>query len=403
MLFKLSHEDGHVVWQSVQRFGFDGSPLWSGMIVLAGEDAIVSGPYFDGSDTPALRYVDGATGATRWTSNVFGADDIAAVRRADGGILVVGNGDGWAQLDKADGSAHWTGPAYSSSCGNACLENRGIVLPGGDLLVIGEGGYQAQVSRLAGDGSGTFQNWTLVPDNGPVRSQATDIRIDASGIWLNLLHGNRSGPGGLSVLAKFDAATGTLVSQQVIRSRPGGLVEPVTYGGWLGNFDGGRLLINSIAANAPFATASGNAVIDTTITGHGDLALTLGVARPGSGPLGVSAHVTYTGDAPVTGVHIDIYLPRGAGARDVACAVVAASGCTIDTRDGNLLARVDLAPGAAVDLTAQVAPLASSGTAPMLSGVVFGPMGLDESDTLNNLAQASMAPDEVFAGGFDGN
>jgi hypothetical protein len=38
----------------------------------------------------------------------------------------------------------------------------------------------------------------------------------------------------------------------------------------------------------------------------------------------------------------------------------------------------------------------------MLTGVAFGPVGLDEPNTLNNLAQTSAAPDDdLFADGFD--
>jgi len=405
-LFKLSKDDGHVIWQSPQTFTFQNN-MWVSNLVLVGDDIIASGPYFDDFDSPTLRYVTGASGATCWTSNIFGRDDIASVRPTETGILVVGDGDGWAELDAVTGSAHWTGPAFSSPCANACLENGGVVLPGGDVLVIGEGGYQAQVSRLSGNGNGAYQNWALVPNNPTVQSQAVDIRSDAAGgIWLGILHGNRNRVGGLSVLAKFDPTTGALLSQQVLLGESGDLLEPLTYGGWLGSPEGGRLLINSFAAHTPAATASGNALIDTTITAHGDLALTLSVDRSqidATGLLGVSAHITYTGDAPVTGAHIGVHLPWGSGARNVTCSVSGASACTTETRAGNLLATVDLTPGAIVDLTAQVLPLAAGDTTPTVSGVVFGPPGLDEDDTLNNLAQAGTAPDEVFANGFDGN
>jgi hypothetical protein len=404
-VFKISRDDGHVVWQSQQSALVENSSVWPGMLVPVGDDVIVSGPFFETLDGPALRYVT-SSGATLWTSSVFDRDDIAAVRATANGILVVGDGDGWAELDAATGAPHWTSPAFSSSCGNVCEENRGVVLPDGKLLVIGEGGYQAQVSLLDTDGSGTYRNWALVPDNDAVRSQAIAVRSDASGVRLNLLHGNRHGPGGVSVLARFDVATGSLASQQVLRGRPGGLLDPVVSGGWTGDFDGDLLLMNTIAYDAPAATVWGDAVVDTTITAHGDIALRLDVDRSqfdATGFVGISAHMTYTGDAPIAGAHVNLYVPWHSGARDVACNVVGASDCTFDTRDGNILATVDLTPGAVVDLTARALPIASDGTAPTLTGVAFGPVGLDEPNTLNNLAQKGTSPDDdLFADGFDG-
>jgi hypothetical protein len=406
-VYKLSKADGHVVWQSAQRSNLVLSSVWPGLPITVGDDVIVAGPYFDESDAPALRYVTGS-GATLWTSNVFSRDDIAAVRATPSGILVVGNGDGWAELDAATGAPHWTSPAFSTQCWNACDENRGIVLPDGDLLVIGEGGYQSRVSRLATDGSGAYRNWTLVPDNDAVRSQAVDVRSDGSGIRLNLLHGNAHGPGGVSVLARFDPETGALLTQQVLRGRSGGLLEPITSGGWIGDFDGDRLLMNTIAVDSPAPTAWGNALIDTTITAHGDIVLRVGVdysAFDATGFVGINAHMTYTGDAPLAGAHVDIYVPWHSGVRDAACAVIAASNCTFeDEDDGNLRATVDLSPGAAVDLTARVRPVASDGAASMLTGVAYGPIGLDETNTLNNLAQKSTARnDAILTNGFDGS
>lgn len=406
-VYKLSRTDGHIVWQSSQRSNLVLTNVWPGLPIMVGDDVIVAGPYFDESDAPSLRYVT-ASGTTLWTSNVFDRRDIAAVRATPAGILVVGNGDGWAELDAATGLPHWTSPAFSTQCFNACDENRGIVLPDGDLLVIGEGGYQSQVSRLATDGSGAYQNWNLVPDNDAVRSQAIDVRSDASGIRLNLLHGNAHGPGGVSVLARFDPETGALLTQQVLRGRSGGLLEPITSGGWIGDFDGDRLLMNTIAVDSPAATASGNALIDTTITAHGDIVLRLGVdysAFDATGLVGVNARMRYTGDAPLAGAHVNVYVPWHSGVRDAACAVIAASNCTFeDEDDGNLRATVDLLPGAVVDLTARVRPVASDGTASMLTGVAYGPIGLDETNTLNNLAQKSTARnDAILASGFDGS
>jgi hypothetical protein len=261
------------------------------------------------------------------------------------------------------------------------------------------------VSLLETDGSGAFRNWTLVPDNDAVRSQTVEVRSDASGVRLEILHGNRHGPGGLSVLARFDVATGSLVSQQVLRGRSGSLLDPLVSGGWTGDFDGDRLLMNTIAIDSPAATVWGDALIDTTVTAHGDIALRLGVDRSqfdATGLVGIDGHMTYTGDAPVAGAHVNLYVPWHSGARDVACTVVGASNCTVDTRDGNILATVDLTPGGAVDITARLLPIASDGDAPMLTGVAFGPVGLDEPNTLNNLAQTSAAPDDdLFADGFD--
>jgi hypothetical protein len=407
-LLKLARNDGHVIWESSERVLLESPYFGSGMVVLTGDDAVLSGPFYSSFYTStALRSVDGATGTTRWTSNVFAPDDIAAVRvAADGGILVVADGDGWAKLDAATGATQWTNPAFSTPCEIVCLEDRAIVLADGSLIVVGEGGYQSQVSKLAADGSGTYTNWTLVPDNDAVRSQALDVRGEGSNVVVNLFHRNRGGLGGLSVLAKLDTATGALTSQQVLRGGTASLLEPVTTGVWVGDFDDGRMLVNTVTIDSPSPSANGSAVIDTTITAHGDLALALGTNGSGfaaSGILGIGGHMTYTGDTPLAGVHMNLYMPWASGVRNAHCEVHAASNCTFDVRDGHLLAVVDLTPGAVVDLTAEVLALPDGNATPVLSGAVFGPVGLDEPDTLNNLARIDAAPDAIFANGFDGD
>ena len=64
---------------------------------------------------------------------------------------------------------------------------------------------------------------------------------------------------------------------------------------------------------------------------------------------------------------------------------------------------IDLSPGAVVDVTGQVLVLdAGYSEASTVSAVAFGPIGLSETDTVNNLAR-QVVSQGVFADGFDGN
>jgi hypothetical protein len=209
------------------------------------------------------------------------------------------------------------------------------------------------------------------------------------------------------VLARFDATTGTVLGEQVLGDRFGDFFEPVRsgfLGSWLAGPENGRLSLASIGIAAPQPNAAGNAMVDTTPLANGNLAFTLHTNDASPGSLSAfDARVAYAGDAPVADVHVNLYLPWGSGARDVQCTGDDAGSCTIETRGGNVIATVDMAPGQSVHVTGTTLVLPISQTsAALVTGVAFGPPGLVESDTLDNFASGGPPRDAIFADGFDG-
>ncbi|MET0232027.1 MAG: PQQ-binding-like beta-propeller repeat protein [Rhodanobacteraceae bacterium] len=404
-LYKLSGTDGHVVWQSIEDVVAPGIYVVGSTLVLDGDDPILLGPLFDGSNSPALRFVDGSTGVLRWTSSVFARDDLAAVIPAPDGVLVASQGEGWAKLATATGTPLWSGPEFAAECRPICRPAAAsVLLTDGDLLVGGDRSKAAIVTRLSGHGSGTFTTWRLDRDAPDVQSFVSAMSVDASGTtWLDVVRRSFTGPGGLTVLARFDPANGAVLGEQVLGDRFGDFFEPVLAGDWLAGPEQGRLVLASTSVQAPQPSATGNAVIDTTVTATGNLELSIDSENAPVGSLAAfDARVAYSGDVQVERVHLNLYAPWGSGVRDVECTGTGASSCTVETRGGNAIATVDLAPGSVVHVTGTTLVLGIAQTdAAQITGVVFGPPGLVESDTLDNFA-GGPPRDAIFTDGFDG-
>jgi len=401
-LLKVSKDDGHVLWRFSNDITTGSNYVYSQPFVVAGTDAIVSGPFAGALSSASLISLAGSDGTMRWTSELFGPGGVE-VLPAEDGIFVIGSG--WAKLDLVTGSALWVGPVFTPSCSIACYSYESVLLPNDDIVVVGEADNQPLVTLLRGDGSGEYQNWRLEPNSPTVRSATTLVRRDSSGrTWLGLLRANRGGIGGLYVLAEFDPETGELLSQQVLRDRVGDPLDRIVLAGMIGAPESNRLLLDERTSGPPAATPSGNVLLDTSITARGDLGIALDVDRPHVQPqqlIGFHARLTYAGDAPIAGAHLNIYLPWSSGVRDVTC--TGTEGCTTDTTSGNVRATVDLSSGAVVDVTGQVLALNTGyEETSALTAVAFGPVSLSESDTVNNLAR-QIVSQVLFADGFDGN
>jgi len=301
----------------------------------------------------------------------------------------------------------WIGPSFAPECSVACYSYDWALLQNDDILLVGEADYKPQVTRLRGDGSLQYESWQLPPNSPNVRSLASAVRRDSSGrTWLGIARSNRSGVGGVYVLAEFDPVTGVLLSQQVLRDRASDPLEPITLAFLLVAPENNRLLLEARTTSPPDPTPSGTAMLDTTISAHGDLGVTLDVpphAHAGQ-LLDFHARLVYTGDAPISAAHLNVYLPWSSGARGVSCTATNAGACTTDLASGNVRATIDLNPGAVVDVTGQVLVLALDNyrESASVGAVGFGPVGLSETDTVNNLARVVVSQG-VFADGFDGN
>jgi hypothetical protein len=406
-VYKLSRNDGHVIWHRAITSPSYGSIPYPPTLTLVGNDAVQAGPFEDGVSSDTLRAIDGSNGTERWASQIFGYRRINAVYAAGSDVLAIADGDGWAKLDGATGATLWTGPSFPpSGCTFLCNPaNVSAVLADGDVVAAGDADYRAVVTRLATDGSGDYESWVLDPDS-RVRSQIVNVAEDAEGgIWLGILRGFVRGTGGVSVLARFDPATGTLTRQQVLRNRQGDPLEPMTLADWIGAPGQERLVLESYTIESPAPTASGNVMLDTTIAMHGDLAASLDVDPPlahAGDTVAFHARMTYAGDSALAGAHLNVYIPWGSGARNLACSATSGT-CAVESMGDSIRATADLQPGDAVDLTgeAQVLAMERYTESSSVTAVAYGPLALDEPDTRNNLAQRTVSHG-IFTDGFDG-
>ena len=410
-LSKLSRTDGHVLWRIEDRYDWvAGDAPFPNELVAVGDDAILLGPFEEGFSPDTLRSIAGANGAVQWASSIFGYRRILAVYPADGDVLVVANGDGWAKLDHATGAPIWVGPAFPAPCFSSCgVDATFVVLPGGDILTASQTDFKAGITRLHNDGSGTYESWTIDPD-ATQRTLIVNLAVDSDGgVWIYLLRNlDHATTAGVAVLAKFDPATGRLTRQQIVRGRSPEPLQGQTLGSWIGAPEGERLVLESTTTEPSLPTVGGNVVLDTHVTASGDIATTLDVDR-GYASTGETvtfhARLAYTGTSAIAGAHLAVYLPWGSGARNVVCAPTNAGACAVDTSGDSVRATMDLSPGATVDLTGEVLVLAADWwdtSAAYLTAVSWGPLSLDEPDTRNNLAQRAVDRG-IFGDGFDGD
>ena len=401
-LRKISRADGHVIWHFATDTADGGDLTYPQTFAIAGADAVVAGPFSGALSSQSVISLAGSDGSTQWTSNVLGAGAVAELFPASDAIFAVGSG--WAKLDRVTGNVLWQGPEFAAPCTPVCARYDSTLLPNGDIVEVGENGSQSFVTMLRGDGSGTYANWQLLPNDPSIRSAATSVVSDASGrVWVGLLRQAKRSGTGLFALVEIDPATGAMLSQQALRARQVDPLQANTLLAFQGPPVSNRLLLDERTVAPPAPTPNGNVMLDTTITAHGDLVATVDVDHAIAHPqqtIGFHARMTYTGDAPIAGAHLNVYLPWASGPHDAVCS--GGNGCTIDTKGGNVLATVDLAPGDVVDISGNVLVLYKRfAEAATVGALAIGPVGLSETDTLNNIAQCTVS-EGIFANGFDG-
>ena len=139
--------------------------------------------------------------------------------RQDDEHVIVSSRFHLAKIDLNTGSVLWSSPYPEFPCTGNCSWNGSVFLQNGDQLFMGENDSKARVRRMHNDGSGTYDLWTLEPNDPAVRSLSTEVATTPSGkVMIRLARYHRLTPGGFSVLAGFDPDSGTVTSEQVIRS-----------------------------------------------------------------------------------------------------------------------------------------------------------------------------------------
>ncbi|MEO5622550.1 MAG: PQQ-binding-like beta-propeller repeat protein, partial [Dokdonella sp.] len=409
-LYKLSASDGAVVWRRDESLdaGIEGLVLYPQEFVLLGSDVLAAGVFVGSSDS-VQRYA-GADGSLQWSSGIFSDQNISStIEKLDDHHVIVHGGFSeirWAALDADTGAVLWssTAPVFPCSAPSACVQSGDpLTLPNGDKLSIGEREYKAFVARVHNDGSSIIDSWMLGADNPNLTSWVSQAVLDPAGKLHVVLHRrDRKIPGSISFFAEFDLATGSLSGQRALYAYRADPADAGAYPRILKMPTSDQVLADTFSVQPTLPTTDGAALIDMSVTAHGDIATDVGADSSHVEPgmlIGFHATVTYSGDQPIAGAHLVLNLPWQSGVGGLTCATQSASACLLDSRSGNVRATFDALPGGSITVSGQVAVLDVN--APVLYAFAYGPGGLSEQDTDNNFARATVAQ-SLFFDGFDG-
>ena len=207
----------------------------------------------------------------------------------------------------------------------------------------------------------------------------------------------------MEMLARFDPTNGSVSGQQILGNAYGDILTPVLSAFPVAAPKNNRLLVDSHLVQQPMPGTYASAVLDTTITAEGDLSVGIEADTPvvTSGAL-LTFHLqaSYTGDQALNGVSLLGLLPWDSGLDDVACSGTGVSNCVIDIRSGDLRATFDMAANAQVDISGVVKVIAWPNDTPRLRVMARGPVGLRESNTLNNFSITQLTQ-SLFRDGFE--
>ena len=403
---KLSAMDGSILWQHDEYFPtvvqYD---VWAPSIFLLGSDVLVGGPFTAPNDTASLLKLSGVDGSVVWSSNALfaGGEDgsIGNVERTDDGNLVV-FGAGWAKVDAQNGATVWTNQ-NDLQCVDICVNGGGaVVLPGGDVLTAGENEARAQLVLFPAHANATPIRWIFDQDDWHLRqSFAYTLNRDTNGnIWTRVLriysyYGQR-----VAYLARFDPDSGMLVSQQALYANNTDPLLP-----WLSPVpltapENNRLLVSTYSNGPPAPETTGDALIDTSVGANGNLSVALSAESTApSQRVGFHLTVHYSGDAPIVGGRVVLNFPWTGQASDISCVTQSAANCVADPHAGTLVASFDAQPGGSIHLAGLIRTDVQGFTVP-LSALVVGPTALNELNTSDNMAWATVEP-SIFFDGFE--
>jgi hypothetical protein len=414
ILAKLSGVDGSEVWRFYTVQGTFGGPLPQGgsqifapPFSLSGSDVLAMGPFGGANYSYTLVKLSGADGSVQWSSSVLGApygvSDAHAL--SDGSVIAVGNG--WAKLNGLNGQTIWASPPVSGPkpCTSPCYSYSSLYLDNGDYFSAGENGGIAEIVRLRGDGSGIADFWYPDSTATQLRSTVHNLQLDAQGqIWLTLSRHLWGVSPAVQFLAQLDVKSGSLLGEQAIGTFNDDITDVSrTVQALLGPPVNNRVAVQTFQQLHPQPTTTGNSMLDTSVSAHGDLAVQVSTVPPKAmSGTSVTFHITttYTGDASVSGALLRAQMPWPTGISNLSCMTTAAQDCVLDAKAGNLHATFDIQPGGQVDIYGDVTYIDMGADTAAIDAVVYGPVGLLEQNTVNNFARSTTL-ESLFFNGFE--
>src|SRR5690606_24732408 len=132
--------------------------------------------------------------------------------------------------------------------------------------------------------------------------------------------------------------TGAIGSEQVIGSRA---IDPTSQDlapSLIGMPAENRMLFGVFGVDETLPKSLGSGLMDTTITAHGDLTLSVETDQESvdvGDSLGFRVVANYSGDLPLSGVAVQVGTSTLASLSELNCSAQAAANCILDDRSGN--------------------------------------------------------------------
>jgi outer membrane protein assembly factor BamB len=398
-LFKFSGQDGSILWRLDSLYGPPEYQVFPWNYLLLGSDVVIAD--LNGHQFTKLSGVDGSI---LWTSDPFRTADSALTSTNNNHILVGGDGQ-WGELDGATGNVLWLNPGLSPFGSEPAHGYAQAISGNGDAYSVGDVGSQGWVILSPAQKGAPEKFWKVGPIDPGISTRVLNVAVDNfENPWVRVVQRFRGGPyGAASFLAKFNPQTGELADQQFLYANDISSVTQSYHCEILAAPEGNRVLVSGYFEGAPRLTTSRDALLDTTIVAHGELALTASTSSAivKSGDI-LNFHfiATYTGNTAITAAHLIADVPWHSVNSSISCTTHSASNCVIAPGGDNVRVSFDVQPGGSVDVAGQVTVTPSFSDTQELHGIVFGPTGLAESDTSNNFGRAIVI-ESLFKNGFE--
>ncbi|MCB1738797.1 MAG: PQQ-binding-like beta-propeller repeat protein [Gammaproteobacteria bacterium] len=395
-LYKFSRQDGAVLWSR------DGA---AGNYEIFGNDVLMPSSSTDASAT--LRRLSGVDGSEVWATNelagdIAGSGDFGLNRLDEQHLNLLGSLHN-AKIDVADGATLWSVANAPYNCSGTCYVNDGTILANGDQFLVGRDGSGPYLRREHKDGSGVVEEWHLPGDPTRITSNLLRTRANPSGdLSVDVSQSLRSTWVYLGFIAQLDPVNGILSGYQSrgAQAVDDGSSRSLFY--VLESATDHTVLGARFLQAPPLPTTTGNVLVDTTISAHGDLVASLSLDDDhalAGGSLGFHLTVSYTGDQALTGAHLIASLPGHGSAGPLDCSMVSAANCVTDARFGGINASFDIQPGGSVTVIGELHDLNST-ERDWIGVGTYGPTSLSEPDSLNNLARSAVIQ-SLFENGFE--
>ncbi|MEO8672774.1 MAG: hypothetical protein ABI411_15760 [Tahibacter sp.] len=414
-LYKFDNVTGSVHWRRDEWTYSSRYSLYPPEFALIDDDAIVQDGFGAPPATARLKRISGSDGASViWTSESLGDGGGVELWQANSARITtqgfdIGAGlSRFTEIDPATGEVRWSSYSSPICASTHCATSASVFLSNSDAWF---GGYDstslyAWTTRVRLNGDGKPDRWTLPRPDLLQRSSVLSIIADPvspDGAWMAMSqHWTYYGQGSLWTLSRLDPSHVGGEGRQALTLASDQIFE-AALPNYLLRKEASSVLLSGPTEGSGHGMALSAALVDTTVSAHGDLSVSVDFDRRAVSPgqrLRYLVNVSYLGDAPIEGVKLLVHLPWQSDGSSQSCVVNGASHCTFTEISGPLQAIFDIAPGGYVSLSGLINATQIAEGTQYIGAIVAGPTGLLEADTENNLVSARVGQ-SLFVDGFE--